>query len=141
MKIDMKLHSFFDTEKVTRAVKDSVRKPLSIIGSFIRRSARSKMRRKVTKRRKVSLPGDAPLNHTGLLRRGVLFAYDHTNQSVIVGPQKLNTKSNAPEVLEFGGRSRVNGRIVTIKARPYMGPAYEENKTKIPELFANSVRS
>lgn len=141
MKIDLKVQSFFDTKKVSNAVDRAKRGALSKIGAFVRRTARTLTRRKATKRRKVSLPGEPPLRHTDILRDGILFAYDKSSDSVVIGPRKLNNNTKAPENLEFGGRTRVGGRVVTIKARPFMGPALKENEAKIPEIFANSVRS
>jgi hypothetical protein len=141
MKIDMKVHTFFDRPKVTKSVDRTKVRALSKIGAFIRRTARTLLRRKATKRTSVSLPGEPPRQHTGLLRNHVFFAYDRINESVVIGPEKLNKPTNAPEVLEYGGRTKINGQTVTIKARPFMGPSYEENEPKIPEIFENSVRS
>lgn len=75
---------------------------LSKIGAFIRRSARSSIR-KVGKKGTPSNPGQPPKSRTGLLRDFIQFAYDPATKSVVVGPEKLNRPSFAPPTLEYGG--------------------------------------
>lgn len=136
---------FFDTAKVKKAVSNGTRKVLSKFGAFVRTTAKHSIR----KRKKVSEPGHPPSSHGGLLRRYILFGYDRERKSVVIGPMRLNQKvGDAPQALEYGGTSTVveglhgqrRKRRVKIAARPYMGPALEKERPKLPALWANSVR-
>ncbi len=142
--IDMRIkHMFFDRPRVVAAVDGAKRKALSRSGAFIRQSAKTSIR----KRKGSAPPGKPPHSHEGSLRRLILFGYDRSTDSVVVGPVGFRM-STAPNVLEFGGRTvitrRVRGRLVRqrvkIAERPYMGPALEKEKPKLPKAWANSVR-
>jgi hypothetical protein len=134
---------FFDRATVVRAVDGAKRKVLSKAGAFIRTAARTSIRK-----RKGSAPaGKPPHSHEGSLRRLILFGYDKAADSVVVGPVGFK-KSVAPSVLEYGGDTvvlrRRGGRLtsqrVRIAARPYMAPALERERPKLPLLWRNSIR-
>ena len=136
---------FFDRKAVTGAVDKAARKVLSRFGAFVRRGAKSSIR----KRKRVSSPGEPPSSHAGLLKRLIYFGYDRQRRSVVIGPQRLNQKTgDAPEALEYGGtstvveglRSRRKKRHVRIRARPYMGPSFQKEKPKLPAMWAKSMR-
>lgn len=142
--IDLRIKQmFFDRPKVKRAVDAARRKVLSKAGAFIRQTARTSIR----KRRGSSKPGQPPHSHVGLLRRFILFGYDKQRDSVVVGPVGLKA-STTPRVLERGGtttvtrrrRGKRTERRVRIAARPYMNPALEKERPKLPELWRNSVK-
>ena len=142
---------FFDREAVTGAVDKAARKVLSRFGAFVRRGAKSSIR----KRKRVSSPGEPPSSHTGLLKRLIYFGYDRQRRSVVIGPQRLNQKvGDAPAALEYGAsvsaplrrdktrlprRSR-RRRRVKITARPYMRPAFQKEQPKLPAMWGGSVR-
>ncbi len=137
---------FFDRKAVTGAVDRATRKVLSQFGAFVRTSARHSIR----KRKRVSAPGEPPSSHTGLLRRFIFFGYDRDRRSVVIGPQRLNQKvGDAPHALEYGGtstvveglRGRRRKRHIKIAARPFMGPAFEHEKPKLPAMWAKSVKA
>jgi len=136
---------FFDSKAVTGAVDRATRRVFSRFGAFVRRGARSSIR----KRKRISAPGEPPSSHTGLLRRFIFFGYDRQRRSVVIGPQRLNQKiGDAPQALEHGGTSTIveglrghrRKRRVRMKARPYMGPAFEKEQPKLPAMWAGSVR-
>lgn len=139
---------FFDRAKVINAIDKATVKALSRAGQIIRRAARASIR----ENHRGSLPGRPPHSHTGLLRRFILYAYESATRSVVIGPAKLNRAGEAPHVLEFGGQTTmmshrwVDNRLVhiprrvTIAARPYMGPALEKKRAKLPQEWANSVK-
>ncbi len=137
---------FFDTKAVKGAVDRATRKVLSKFGAFVRTAARHSIR----KRKAVSSPGGPPSSHTGLLRKFIFFGYDRQRRSVVIGPQRLNQKvGDAPHALEYGGTStllrqgyggRARKRKIRIRARPFMGPAFEQEKPKLPTMWRNSVR-
>lgn len=134
---------FFDRPKVKRAVDAARRKVLSKGGAFIRQTARTSIR----KRKGTSKPGSPPYSHVGLLRRFILFGYDRQSESVVIGPVGIKG-STAPRVLEQGGtttvtrrrRGKQTERRVRVAARPYMNPALDKERSKLPELWRNSVK-
>lgn len=137
---------FFDRKAVTSRLDRATRKVLSRFGAFVRTSARHSIR----KRKRASAPGEPPSSHTGLLRRFIFFGYDRDRRSVVIGPQRLNQKvGDAPHALEYGGsstvveglRGRRRKRRIKVAARPYMGPAFEREKPKLPAMWANSVKA
>jgi hypothetical protein len=131
---------FFDRSRVINATDRTTRKNLSRFGAYVRQRARSSIRT----RKRISEPGQPPTNRTGLLKRNIFFVYEPTRSSVVIGPVLLNRSSGAPELLEHGGTviRRIGGRSVrmTYRPRPYMGPAYEAEQSKLDSLWRNSVR-
>lgn len=134
---------FFDRAAVIGAVDAAKRKVLSKAGAFIRTAARTSIRK-----RKASAPaGSPPHSHEGSLRKLILFGYDRNSDAVVVGPVGFKN-STAPNVLEYGGPAivtrrrgeRRESRTVKIAARPYMGPALDRERPKLPLLWRNSVR-
>jgi hypothetical protein len=132
---------FFDRKAVTSAVDRATRKVLSAFGAFVRTAAKHSIR----KRKAVSQPGSPPSSHVGTLRRLIFFGYDPARKSVVIGPTPLGSEVEAPPLLEYGGRARRKNRkgrnvIATYKARPFMGPAFEQEKPKLPAMWAGSVK-
>ena len=146
MKLDQTKGLFFDRAEVMRATSKAERRVLSRFGAFVRRSARSSIR----KRKGISQPGRPPSSHTGLLRRFIFFAYQVQDRSVIIGPVRLNQKvGDAPAALEHGGQSRVvrgsrrrgrTVRTIRVRPRPYMQPAFEKEKENLPQMWRDSIR-
>jgi len=136
---------FFDRGAVTSATDRATRRVLSRFGAFVRTAAKHSIR----KRKATSAPGEPPSSHTGLLRRFIFFGYDRDRRSVVIDPMRLNQKvDDAPAALEYGGastvmeglRNRRRKRRIRIAARPYMGPAFEQEKPKLPAMWRNSLR-
>jgi hypothetical protein len=134
---------FFDRHVVMRAMDSAKRKVLSKAGAFIRTAAKTSIR----KRKGTAPPGRPPHSHEGSLRKLILFGYDRSSDSVVVGPVGFK-RGTAPRALEHGGetvvRSRKRGRLVSrkvkIAARPFMAPALEKERPKLPLLWRNSIR-
>ena len=145
-RIDSVKGLFFDSAKVQAATTRAERRVLSRFGAFVRTRARTSIR----KRKKPSEPGQPPSSHTGLLKRFIFFAYEPQRRSVVIGPVRLNQKvGDAPAALEHGGPSKVvsgsrrrkrQTHTVTIRPRPFMGPAFEAERPKLRGMWANSVK-
>ena len=148
--IDMKLGklggTFFNHKKVIAATDKATRSVLSRFGAFVRRTARSSIRR----RKKAAPPGRPPSSHTGLLKKFIFFGYDASRKSVVIGPAKLSGKSSGiPRTLEMGGSSvteitkkgKPRQKKIAIAARPFMGPAFEKEKPKLPAMWRDSIQS
>ena len=131
---------FFDRSAVLNATDRATRKVLSRFGAFVRTTARHSIRR----RKRSAPPGAPPSSHTGLLKKFIFFGYDRDRRSVVIGPAKLNAKAEAPSLLEYGGITTVEHRRkkkrVHVSARPFMGPAFEREKPKLPAMWRDSIR-
>jgi len=133
---------FFDRQAVISKVDAATRRVLSKFGAFVRRSAKSSIR----KRKKAAPPGQPPSSHTGLLKKFIFFGYDAARPSVVIGPTRLNQKGRgeAPPLLEYGGKTTLKRggkkRRVTYQARPYMGPAFEKEKPQLPAMWRGSIK-
>ena len=143
--IDLKIKElFFDRAAIASAVDRGVRKVLSKFGAFVRTTAKHSIR----KRKTVSRPGSPPSSHVGTLKNLIFFGYDPSQRSVVIGPASFAGKTGtaeAPPLLEYGGtakRKNRKGKVVqaTYKARPFMGPAFEEEKKQLPALWAGSIK-
>jgi hypothetical protein len=164
--VDMRIRDLFvDRPKIKAAVKRGERIALSRIGSFLRRGARSRLRR----RKRVSRPGESPSVHSSdrvATLKNILFGLE--GSSVIVGPVKLNgRRGTVPALMEFGGASRQaekqlpGGRWVAVgrrrprpgvqtrvrqasyAPRPFMAPALaaEVAAGTIPAAWRGTVRA
>jgi hypothetical protein len=132
---------FFDSKAVTSRVDAATRRVFSRFGAFVRTGARHSIR----KRKAVSEPGSPPSSHAGHLRRLIYFGYDVASRSVVIGPTPFRGAAEAPPLLEYGGTARRQnrrGKVVaaSYKARPFMGPAFEREKPKLPAMWRNSVK-
>lgn len=79
--------SFFDRPKVIASLKKAKRKALSKAGAFVRRRARSSLRR----RKQPSAPGSPPSTHSNdPSLKTILFAFQPQSESTIVGPVQFN---------------------------------------------------
>jgi hypothetical protein len=83
--------NFFDRPEIEKALGRARVKSLSKAGSFVRRRARSSLRR----RKKSSAPGSPPSTHAagGHSLKTILFAYDKSSDSVMVGPIEFNQRN------------------------------------------------
>ena len=132
---------FFDQKAVLSATDRATRKVFSRFGAYVRTAARSSIR----KRKSVSAPGKPPSSHTGLLKKLIYFGYDASRRSVVIGPAPLRGTAEAPPLLEYGGRARRRdrrGKVRTMnyRARPFMGPAFEQERPKLPAMWASSIK-
>ena len=131
---------FFDRQVVTNAADRAQRNVLSKFGAFVRQTARTSIR----KRKAISEPGRPPSSHTGLLKRNIFFVFSPETRSVVIGPILLNQRTDAPRLLEHGdtviGKKRNKRVRMKYRARPFMGPAFDREQQKLPDLWRNSVR-
>ena len=104
---------FFDSRHVMNRVDKATRSVLSKFGAYVRRTAR----RSIRKRKRRSRPGKPPSSHSGLLKRFIFFGY---------GTSTVEEDDEKKQV--------------RIKARPFMGPAYEKELPGLPQMWRDSVR-
>ncbi len=140
---------FFDRKAVIDRMDATTRKVLSKFGAFVRRAARSSIR----KRRSSAPPGSPPSSHTGLLKRFIFFGYDTQARSVVIGPARLDQRgrtpatAQAPSLLEHGGVATLTRRTgrrqarrqVRYRPRPFMGPAFEKQIPLLAAMWRDSI--
>jgi len=153
---------FFDKETVLRSVDTATRKVFGRFGAFVRNAARWSMRKKPPmvamgdqwvrfggdwKPMSPSAPGSPPYSRGGALRKYLFFALEPSRKTVVIGPTLTKSSGvSVPEVLEYGGVSEVfdfairKRRKIRIAPRPYMGPAFDKGKTKLPDLWQNVTK-
>lgn len=101
---------FFDRPAVDRALDRATKKNLSKAGAYIRKRARSSLRR----RKKPASPGSPPSVHSDdnvANLKNILFAFDPNALAVFIGPVGLNQRNYSsqgysttiPALMEFGG--------------------------------------
>ena len=137
-------------------------KSLSKFGAFVRRTAKTSMR----KSKKSSPPGLPPKGKKGLLAKLIQFVVERTRRNVAIGPILTNAKDAGvvPKLHEEGGSKKLTkgdrvvlstllgekeGRHVplseidrqaTYPARPYMKPAFDKELGEVSSLWLNSIR-
>jgi hypothetical protein len=121
--------TFFDRPAIVDRVRKARRKNLSKAGAFVRKRARSSLRR----RKKTSAAGQTPSVHSKnnvATLKNILFGYDAATDGAIVGPVGLRASGgigpprapgDVPEALESGGTLRVRERLVAGKWLPAKG--------------------
>lgn len=130
--VNMKVRTKMDARRVVTAVRAGSIKSLGHAGGAIRMTAKRSIRRSKT----ASMEGTPPHTRKGQLRRAIRYAVEKDRQTVVIGPD-VSIVSTAGTAHEFGGRFR-NERY---PKRPFMGPALEKTKDRLPKMWAGSVRS
>lgn len=145
---------FFDRAAVVNSADKAAVKELSRFGAHVRRRVKSSIKaapkREKTARKRgligeaghyVSSPGDPPLSHVGGIKDNVYFGYDPSARSVVIGPVVFKGRARGARALEQGGDSEDSrGRIISVRARPYMKPAFLAELPKVPAQFKGSVK-
>ena len=129
--IAMRVKTKFEREKLLVKAKQANFKNLGHAAAALRLTAR----RSIRTRQKPSAPGTPPNTRRGQLRRAIAYSVDRARQVVVIGPERdaVGTSGSAHE---FGGRYRREH----FPKRPYMGPALEKIKDRLPDFWASSVR-
>ncbi len=129
--IGVRVKTRMDGKRVVRAARSGSIKSLGHAGGALRMAAKRSI-----KRAKAESPeGTPPHTRKGQLRRAILYAVERSRQSVVVGPD-FSIVGKAGTAHEFGGRFR-GGRY---PKRPFMGPALQKTKDRLPKMWAGSVR-
>lgn len=134
--------SFFDADKVVKAVSQAKRKAFSKAGAYIRQRAKTSIKKK-----KGSAPaGNPPHAHAGQIRL-IFFAWDARAESVVVGPIEF-TSARGPKggarLLEKGGAAEARDRRGRLKkyryaGHPFMRPAMVAELPKFAGLLKGTI--
>lgn len=119
--------------------KKQKRKVLNRIGAYAMTTIRNLLSKKPTKSKKTSEPNEPPFRHTNQLRAATQYYVDEAGENVQIGPE-LHSGSNVPEVLQFGGKSKVQlpdgtSILADVKARPYLTPKLPAIEAKFLEFI------
>jgi|YNPMSStandDraft_1061717.scaffolds.fasta_scaffold02655_8 phage gpG-like protein len=117
--------------RVARRAADANIETLAHAGAALRRAAI----RGIHKRKGASPPGQPPFTHTNRLRRAIKYAVEPRYDRVIIGPDKESI-GLAGAIHEHGGNYR--GRHYP--KRPFMAPALERVKPRLPAFWKASIR-
>jgi phage gpG-like protein len=98
-------------------------------------SIRLVARRSIRRRKTAAMPGTPPNTRRGQLKRSIMYAIDKQRGMAIIGPD-FEIIGNSAKAHEFGGRFRKE----RYPKRPFMGPALEKVKDRLPAMWANSIR-
>ena len=137
----------FDQKIVADTMDKESRKALGHFGGYVRKTAISSIHDAPPT--SYSTPGSPPFSHVGyrlkqLNKRRkaegrqkvkgfkglkyILYKYEPESKGVIIGPASNRVRSlTIPEILEEGKRG--------IAARPFMHPAFEAAKSRLPEFW------
>jgi hypothetical protein len=121
-----------ETRKVRAKAQQGNFKSLGHAGAALRLTAKRSIRR----RKKASPEGQPPSTRRGQLRGAILYAVEKERGLVVIGPDqsKVGTSGAAHE---HGGRYKRQ----QYPKRPFMGPALEKTKDRLPKLWAGSVKA
>jgi hypothetical protein len=130
--IAMQARTRDNTKQVlTKAKKGSI-KSLGHAGATIRLTAKRSIRR----RKKASAEGQPPSTRKGQLRGAIVYAVEKQNDLVAIGPEHAKVGKSA-SAHEHGGRYKRQ----RYPKRPFMGPALEKTKERLPRKWAGSVKA
>lgn len=129
--ITMKAKVTFDARKLRARARKGNIESLGHAGGAIRLAAR----RSIRKSPKASVAGTPPHTRKGRLRGAILYAVERERDRVVIGP-RYTVAGPSGMAHEFGGRFRGE----RYDRRPFMGPALDKVKDRLPRMWAGSVR-
>jgi len=128
--VGAKAKTKFDGKKVMAAKRANITN-LGHAGAAIRLAARHSIR----KSKKASMPNTPPHTRKGRIKNAIKYAVTPGKQSVVIGPD-YEVAADSGSAHEFGGRFRREN----YDKRPFMGPALEKTKDRLPPLWGGSVK-
>ena len=129
--VKAKAKTKFNRKRVSAAAKRANITNLGHAGAAIRLAARHSIR----KAKGPSAPGTPPHTRKGRIKSAIKYAVTPGRQSVVIGPD-YEVAADSGAAHEFGGRFRNEN----YDRRPFMGPALEKTKDRLPRMWAGSVR-
>lgn len=127
----MRGYSRFWRKKLWQAANKGSFRSLSHAAASLRRTAQ----RSIHKRPGPALAGTPPHTRNERLRKAILYSVDRRAGSAVIGPTR-SMIGPAGAAHEHGGPFR--GR--DYPARPFMGPALRATQSRLPRMWANSLR-
>ena len=145
-RFEMAKSMFFDRARILTPAREAEKKVLSRFGAYCMRVARNSIK-DGDNLNDHSQEGDPPRNHHTVLggagfRGSILFVWDRPSQAVYIGGALLDgaTADNpVPGVLEHGGDTVRNRRVIFVAPRPHMGPAFLKTCDKLADWLRDCV--
>jgi hypothetical protein len=117
-----------EIEAVLRQIKldmaDALREALSEEVNEIRSDISVPVTKDAKGRKQRSRPYEPPRKETGELQRGVYRTEARILGDEVAADLVSERSGNAPEILEFGGVTTINGKTVRVLPRPYMASVH-----------------
>ena len=129
--VGMKVKTRDEIGKVIARAKRANIENLGHAGGAIRKAAQHSIR----KSPEPSASGTPPHTRRGLLRKSILYAVEKARSRVVIGPS-VNIVGPAGMPHEFGGPFRKE----RYPRRPFMGPALDKVRDRLPWYWEASVR-
>lgn len=129
--VGVKSKTKLDARKVKSAADRANFKNLGHAAAAIRLAAR----RGIKRGEKPSTPGTPPHTRKGRLKNAIKYAVDKGRQTAVIGPD-VDVAGTSGQAHEFGGVYRRE----QYDKRPFMGPALEKTKERLPAIWAGSIR-
>jgi len=129
VRMTVKIHS--DVNNVIHRAERANIESLGHAGAAIRLTARRSIRR----RKKPSPEGSPPSTRQGALKKALRYAVEKDKEQVTIGPDHSVVGISAA-AHEHGGRYKRQ----RYRRRPFMGPALEKVKSRLPKFWAGSVK-
>jgi HK97 gp10 family phage protein len=82
-----------------------------------------------------SAPGESPASDRGGLRRGLIVVMDAEGAGA-----SIVSRADYSKALEFGSRGDPSRNIPPLAPRPFMGPAFEQNRAAIAQLIRDAMK-
>jgi phage gpG-like protein len=129
--ISMRSRTEFYSQRIRDRAKKASFKNLRHAGAAIRLTARRSIRRN----KKASTAGQPPHTRKGQLKRSLRYVVEKDKDRVLIGPT-YTVVGRSATAHEFGGKYKKE----RYQKRPFMGPSLEKNMSRIPKMWADSVR-
>lgn len=129
--IAVKARTKDETRNVRAKAQQGSIKSLGHAGAAIRLQAKHSIRKK----KGPSPAGQPPHTHTRRLPRAIKYAVEKERGVVVIGTD-IASLGTAGKAHELGGKYKRQ----RYPRRPFMRPALEKTKNRLPRMWANSVR-
>lgn len=136
--VSVRVKTRWDGRRVQRKARDATITSLGRAGAYLRGIAR----RSIKVAADASRPGKPPHTRRGRLKNAILYAVEKPRQGVVIG-STASEIGRVGSTHEFGGTEppkKRRGKRRKYPARPFMGPALQIAKERLPKFWANSVR-
>lgn len=129
--VGMKAKTKSQMQRVAKKAKPRSIENLGHAGATIRLVAK----RSVRKKKGPAPAGQPPHTHTKRLPRAIKYAVEKQKGVVVIGPD-VESLGTAGKAHEHGGTYKHE----RYQRRPFMGPALEKTKDRLPRMWAGSVK-
>ncbi len=136
--VQMRARTTSNPRRVIRAVRTGMVNSLGHAGAYLRGIAMRSL--KVSK--VAAPPGHQPHTRKGKLKKAIFYAVERAQEDVVIGPI-ASEMGKVGSTHEFGGvepPKKKGGKARKYPPRPFMGPALQIGKERLPGMWANSVK-